>query len=664
MKKLARAIITIALLISSTQLYSQEWIWGLKATGDGQIPYDPSTEINVDYHGNITIAGFYQKSFGIDTLLLFTEDDYYSDIFLSRLNKDGEVKWLKHIEAGSTYDYEIGLTTDDDSNIYLAGSKDSRIFASKYDSTGNLIWNQGFNQEFSGHGRTISTDQFDNVYIAGGSGSQFFIAKLDYSGKQVWTKHISVSNSRGCSLTDINVDALGNIYFTGVFSIDYLYLDDFVLEHDNAWGDQTFFGKLDSGGEVVWVKTASGRSNGSPQIAITSDNHLYLSGALFSGITFDNIYIEGICCQRPKPYLAKYTTDGDIVWAKGAYTSYQGTGQTQDIKVDYDGNLYLTGIYFTCTGETCTETDFYLEKYNPAGEHLWRKEIKMSTSDYSKSIDTDNYGNLYNVGYTNSANFIDENQFSFLRTIGIGKLNTGSSTNKRTPRPNSERFVQTCASNQTIKLVAEGENIKWYSDPLLNNLVSSDSIYTASFPSTDTLYVTQTCNQIESWPKEIIVYISNIPDVPLNLQMDTLIAPEGSNFQYQWLYNDDSLTNATSNSVIMDTTQNQNNFSVIISDFACTKKLDYLRIITSSEEVLRKKVSLYPNPTKGKVTFQPNTKGDTSIKVYTSNGKELISKLINMNDAPFLDLSPYPDGVYLIQISNNQATESFRIIKQ
>jgi hypothetical protein len=572
MKNLAKAILILILSIGLNQSYSQEWSWGLKATGDNQSDYRPSSEIHVDYYGNVVIAGYYQQNFGLGSFSLFTEDNYYSDIFLSRINKDGEVKWLKHIEAGESYGDDIGVTVDDDSNIYLTGSKEGRIFVTKYDSLGTLVWNQDFNQEYYGYGRAIGIDQFDNVYVAGGRGYDFFMAKLDYKGNTVWKKDIWVNSSNGCNVTDIAVDAFGNIYFIGVFGIDTLPLDDIVLEHDGGWGDDTFFGKMDTNGNFIWVKSSSGRTNSNPQIALTSDNNLFLSGALYTGITFDNISIDGICCQEPKPYIAKYTTEGNVLWAKAGFSSYSEKGVTHDIKVDYNGFLYLTGTYFTCYGTFCTENDFYLERYNNAGEHLWRKEVKMPSFDFSKAIDIDNNGYLYNIGFNNSATFIDENQYSNIRTIGVGKLNTGSSTNKRTPRPYSKRFVQVC-DNNTISLEAKGENIKWYSDPLKSNLMWTGNLYAPTLTSTDTLYVTQTFDEIESWPKEIILYISDIPDDFLTSQNDTIKAPYGKNFKYQWLYNGDSIVNSTRNFELFDAIHNCNLFSVIISDFSCSKTL-------------------------------------------------------------------------------------------
>lgn len=663
MKNSKKFILTLIILIISLQAYSQEWSWGLKATGGHQSPYGPSAEINVDYYGNKVIAGHFQQNFSLGSHSIFTEDNHYSDIFLSRVNDKGEVEWIKHIEGGQSYGEDIGLTVDDDSNIYLTSSNGT-IFVSKYDSLGNLLWHQDFDKEHYGYGRSIAIDQFDNVYVVGGSGWEFFMAKLDFNGNIIWKKDLWFNYSNACNITDIAVGALGNIYFIGVFEIDTLTLGDFVLEHDGGWGDDTFFGQVDAHGNFIWIKSSSGRTNSNPQIAITSDNHIFLSGALYSGISFDHIYIEGICCQEPKPYIAKYTTEGNIVWAKEGFSTYSQKGVTHDIKVDYNGFLYLTGTYFTCYGTFCTENDFYLEKYNSLGEHLWRKEMNMGSSDYSHAIDIDNSGFLYNIGFNNSTNFIDENQYSNIRTFGIGKLNTGSSTDKRTPRPRSTRFVQVCNPNETISLEAEGENIRWYSDPLIGNLVSSGNTYTPSLTNTDTLYITQTINEIESWPKEVIIYISDLPEDALIVENDTIKAPEGPNFQYQWLYNGDSIINATNNFVLVDTTLNYNLFSVVVSDINCSIQLDQIQVITSVEELfIEHDVSVYPNPTRGEINLN-NSNTELRVLVFNSSGSEVYQKVIKPQDPHSIHLGPYPNGVYFLRTFDGVKINFIKIIKQ
>ena len=312
MKKILLALIIFE-LIFSIKSYSQEWSWSIKATGDQQ-RYN-ALDMDVDIDGNMVVAGYYQENFSLGSFSLYTEDDYYADIYLARVNSEKEVEWLKHIEAEDSYGDNIAITTDDDDNIYLTANNDGKIFVTKYDSEGNEIWTNNFNDQHYGYGNSIALDQYDNVYISGGSGWNFFMAKLDFFGETLWVKDLWHNSSNACNITDVDVDKLGNIYFIGVFDIDELVLDDFTLQHNGSWGDDTLWGKMDTNGNFIWIKSSDGRTNSNPQIALTSDNYLFLSGSMYSGITFEDIYIDGICCQNPKPYIAKYDTIGNIVWA-------------------------------------------------------------------------------------------------------------------------------------------------------------------------------------------------------------------------------------------------------------------------------------------------------------------------------------------------------------
>jgi hypothetical protein len=177
MKKIL-LLITIFQLITSLQSFSQEWTWSIKATGDHQ-RYN-ALDMNVDTDGNMVIAGYYQKNFSLGPFSLYTEDDYYADMYLARINSEKEVEWLIHIEAEDSYGDDIAITTDDDDNIYLTGNKDGKIFVTKYNSEGIEIWTNNFEGQYYGYGKSIALDQYDNVYISGGSGWNFFIAKLGF----------------------------------------------------------------------------------------------------------------------------------------------------------------------------------------------------------------------------------------------------------------------------------------------------------------------------------------------------------------------------------------------------------------------------------------------------------------------------------------------------
>lgn len=525
-----RHFFTLLILFLFTNAMAQDWVWGIKGTGDNQ--QAGAADIVVDNNGNSVIAGYYQKSLNLDGHSLYTEDDYYSDIFLGNVDAIGHVKWLKSIECGNTYNEALALETDDDKNIYLTGGKNGSIFVSKFDSTGVLLWNTDFGKKFYGYGRDISIDQFNNIYVVGGSGGDFFMAKLNYYGETVWTKDISVNSSRGIYVNALDVDALGNAYFAGTFDFDSIILDNIVIKQKGS----AFWGKIDKNGKFIWAKSASGSLSSAAKIELISDNNFLLSGSCSSNIIIENILIKGISDYGANPFIAKFDTAGNLKWAQAAHNTYYGSS-VQDLKADYNDNFYLTGSYFTCYGSFCTEYDYYIEKYNSLGNYLWRKDFQNPNFDFSFSIDLDNNGFLYNIGNTQAENFIEPNSNLATNSIGVGKLNTLSTTVNRTQKPGIDRVIYNCKSSELTSISAFGQNIKWYDDPTLNKLLYSGNQYQINLQVTDTLYVTQTINNIESWPKEVIVYYTDLSVEKMTYYLDTLSVSPNKLLSYNWSFN-------------------------------------------------------------------------------------------------------------------------------
>lgn len=662
MKKLLLLILLLQLL-TSTQVFCQEWAWSIKATGDYQT-YN-AVDMNVDVDGNMVIAGYYQKNFSVGQFNLYTEDDYYADIYIVRINSNKEVEWLHHIEAGESYGDHIAISVDDDDNIYLTGNKNGNIFVSKYDVMGNELWTNNFNNEYYGYGLSVALDQYDNIYISGGSGWNFFMAKLDYLGETTWVKDLWHNYSDACHITDINVDRFGNIYFIGVFGIDELVLDDFTLIHNGSWGDDTFWGKMDTNGNFNWVKSSDGRTNDNPQIALTSDNYLYLSGSLFSGITFDGIYIEGICCQNPKPYIAKYDTSGNIIWAIGAHTTYAGQGVPIDVKVDYVGNLYLTGSYFTSYGWLSTENDIYIEKYHSDGTHQWRTEFTSTNSDYTKALDIDNNGFCYYTGSNTSQNFIDEINFSPNNTVGIAQLNTMGSTYKKTERPSIDRNYLICENPDEIILTALGTDIKWYSDPELMNQIHQGNDYTIQVTSNSSLYVTQTVNNIESWPKPVSMELSELPNVQLVYENQALIATLNENYSYQWFYQGAEIPEEITNQITIEQNIDYTDYSVIITDGSCSKELNAVALVNEESNFIGS-LKIYPNPTSNKVylTDIKLLSNISEISITDMMGKKMMTRnyLVDLVNG-YINLEGLDSGLYLINVIANDSSKTFKVLK-
>lgn len=653
-----RVIFSLLFLFVFIHSFSQDWTWGIKADGDMQVYND--VDLYVDTDGSMILTGYFELNFSLGDFSIYTEDDYYADIFIAKINSDKEVEWLKHIEAGDTYGEDISVTVDDDGYIYLTGGMNSRIFVAKYDKFGNEIWLNNFEQNDYGDGYSVALDQFDNVYISGGSGWNFFMAKLNKDGEVIWKKDLWHNLSDACHVTDISVDALGNIYFIGQFGINELILDDFVLVNDSGlYENDGFWGKMDTDGNFVWVKSSTGRPNERLFLSLTPDNHLILSGSFYFGINFEGTYIDG--GNSAKPFIAKYTTDGNKVWAKEAYTTYEEKGVPVEVKTDYYGNIYLSGTY----GSNTTEIDAYLEKYDNDGLIKWRKDFKMPTHDFSYGIDIDNLGYCYYTGSNNSITFIDEDNYESLRSIGIGQVPSDTSTYKKTKKPIVTGNELICDVSSALTLHAEGENIKWYSNSGITQLIHTGNDYTTNFPQTTTLYVTQTVNDVESWPRIVTVEVSELNSIEMQFEEPVLSVTYDVNYTYQWYYQNQLLEGENTHIITIQEGQEFEDYSVVVGFETC--ELEIKGSDLTIQEITQVDYEIYPNPVADKLYIRSNSvKQIYQLKLYDFSGQILIDKdfrSVSLDKTEF-NLSGLKSGIYVLNIISSDNIQTIKIIKK
>jgi uncharacterized delta-60 repeat protein len=71
-----------------------------------------------------------------------------------------------------------------------------------------------------------------------------------------------------------------------------------------------------------------------------------------------------------------------------------------DIAVDSDGNIYITGYYGIITGTG--PSDAFIAKFDKNGNHLWNYTWDSSQIDEAEAIALDTAGNIYIAGYNKS----------------------------------------------------------------------------------------------------------------------------------------------------------------------------------------------------------------------------------------------------------------------
>ncbi len=207
---------TIKYNSSGTQL----WIARYDQNNGVDIPH----AIGVDDSGNVYVTGESEVAYG------------KSIIITIKYNSFGEFQWLrKYGNTGNPFQYSnIGraICIGVNNGIYITGSiigslGGFNVITLKYSPTGILLWDRDYG-EFEG--RVITRDDTDNVYIGGmtsiNSRNAFLTIKYDSTGIQKWARGYTDSLSvigRGCSLYDIVLDNLSNVYVAGtdVLSIGF-----------------------------------------------------------------------------------------------------------------------------------------------------------------------------------------------------------------------------------------------------------------------------------------------------------------------------------------------------------------------------------------------------------------------------------------------------------
>ncbi len=288
-------------------------------------------------------------------------------------------------------------------------SYNDRAYSSAEDASGNIYTTGVFNGvvDFDpGPGTFTLTTQ---------GGYDTYILKTDANGVFQWVKQLE-SFSNGNTGYKLAVDGAGNIYVCGSFSS----LTDFDTGPGtntvapNGSASDVFICKLNSLGNLQWVKTFGGTSNDYAFSLSINNSNLYVTGQ-FADVAVDFDPGPGTSTISSNgsndAFVAKYDLNGTFAWAKGFGGTNNDSGGS--IVCNASGDAYVCGVYsgivdFDAGPSTTTlssisnSQDAFIVKYNSAGNFQWVRGFGASFNDIAGTIDLNSAGDVYTGGVFSS----------------------------------------------------------------------------------------------------------------------------------------------------------------------------------------------------------------------------------------------------------------------
>jgi gliding motility-associated-like protein len=364
----------------SIDIYSQTWNWAINAGGTTS---DKGTAIVTDKNGFSYITGYFNEAADFGTLNMPLIDLNSKEVFIAKVDPMGNYVWVQR-GSNHYDDRGLGICLDPSGNIYVTGtcwggiifgdlnvycssSFTDQIFLLKLDNDGNFIWlkNAG-NEQGDDHGHDVVSDDLGNIYVTGfisnwsfGCGgpnvatfdalsvplnncdSLGFVAKISPAGDWQWVQTFGgVDGERD---NRIAIDFSSNVYISGGFTGTKQFGTSTI---SSIGGVDIYVIKYDENGVFQYVKnTGSSLDDRANDITVNVNNDIYITGEFRDKVPFgtDTINNNGSANGRDI-FVAKMDVLGNWKWASKA-GSNAGDEKGCGIVGNDKHNIFVTGQY-------------------------------------------------------------------------------------------------------------------------------------------------------------------------------------------------------------------------------------------------------------------------------------------------------------------------------
>ncbi|MFZ5554183.1 MAG: T9SS type A sorting domain-containing protein [Bacteroidota bacterium] len=647
-----------------------------------------SAHIIADDSGNIYVSGTFMGTSefdpGTDTLLYTSAGG--SDIFIKKLDPFGNLVWAKRI-GGTGNDGTGAIEIDSLHNVYLTGSFEN----------------------------TTDFDPGTGIFSASATVNDMYILKLDQNGNFAWMKQI------GCSFeeygTDVHISKSGILHVAGYHNALGCDLDPGpgVYTVSATTDSKIFYLKLDLNGNTLDIKNFDGTQYQQVRTIICDDDeNIYLSGGYYEQMDFDpgpgvyNINNGGMF--NSAQYIAKYTSTGQLVWAKTFKAS--NSIYSSSVKMDDQQNLLYCFNFTDSVDVDPGITDNYYQsgglidgmflKLDSAGNILLYFQIGSSNNEYLTSADSDRDNNIYIAGsFSNTIDFdpgpgnyfLTDNGSSDIfiqKTDSNGNLIwAGRSGGTQTDFigglyvNDAGNIYCTGSFNGTADIDPDADSTYYLFNATPGNDAFDIKLVQCNLPVTDLNIISCGSYELNNYEYDStgkyyqMQFDINGCDSVLFLDIQTIyidtsvtrngiqLTANNDSSTYQWVdcLNSFSVLPGANDSVFTPT-QN-GSYAVIINQSICSDTSSCYNVsgINVGENELNILIKLYPNPSTENISIEFPTVTNAIFEISDISGKK-IAALNHHAKISTLNLSAFSPGMYFLKITFNGQSQVHKIIKQ
>lgn len=234
--------------------------------------------------------------------------------------------------------------------------------------------------------------------------TDYFLMKYDPAGIPQWVKTAGAADFDFG--TGVIVTPDGDLIVTGRIGGEEFHGQPLAV----GGPFDAFVARYSADGELRWIRTGGGDgwTNFLNQLtdydyasAATLDEagNIYVVGRVYGAATFGSSTIGG--AGQHSCFLARYSGDGQLAWAKKLFGSSELGGATIAQRA---GKLFVTGT-INDTVDGSSRRGVFTARYDLDGNREWLATHEAKSSDGGSGIALDSSGNIYVAGTFSSASF-------------------------------------------------------------------------------------------------------------------------------------------------------------------------------------------------------------------------------------------------------------------